>query len=725
MVPLPGGALPLAEDGYRSLLEHIPAVTYLTSTEDPPRVLYVSPQASTMLGHSPERWLAVERYWLNEVVHPDDRAAVEAASSESDATGTYQCVYRIVTGDDRLIWVLDHASLVRDPGGGPLFWQGVMFDITAQKESTASGTEEALRRSEARYRALVEDIPAVIYEMGMDDERRTLYVSPHVEQVLGYSREEWLEQPDIWMELLHPDDREIELAAHDLHGETGEPWGREYRLIAAAGHFVWVRDQAVLVRDEDGRPLFWQGVMLDVTEQKELEEELRRVNDELEFRVLARTAELAEANEMMSLEIGERRRVEEQLRDAEERYRHIVENVPAVVYSWEIPGDDETPRRDYVSPQIEMLLGYSPQEWVDGELWNDRVHPHDYDAAFEATDRSRTTGEPFSMEYRYLARDGHVVWVLDQATLIARDRAGQPKMFQGVVLDITARKEAEAKAAEAEARYRQLAEGGSVIAYMLDRASGAEPHAVTYISPQIERILGYTARQWLDETGLWDRSLHPDDRERMREISRAVDSGRPWSADYRLIARDGRVVWLHDEGGPASFDEHGPATFHGVLLDITDRKEAEAQLIEAEERFRSLVEGMPAVPWTEVVDKGTGRSRITYIGPQAVQMFGYAPEDLVAEPDHFERLVHPDDRERMMARAAHCDETGEPWDEVFRVRARDGHAVWVRSRAQLVSDSDGRRVWQGVTVDITAEMGDQADPAVDRDGVPRERLPRH
>jgi PAS domain S-box-containing protein len=720
----PSDELPLSDDTYRALLEEIPAVTYLISTDDPPRVRYVSPQAEAILGHSPERWRSVERYWLNVAVHPSDRGSVESAWRQADATGTFRCLYRVVA-EDRVIWVLDEASLVNREDGRPLYWRGVMFDLTAEQQQLAGGTEEALRRSEARYRALVEDIPAVVYEMGMDDERRTLYVSPHVEQVLGYSRDEWLEQPDIWMELLHQDDREIELAAHDLHGETGEPWSREYRLIAADGHLVWVRDQAVLVRDERGRPLFWQGVMLDVTEQKKQEEELRRANDELEFRVLARTSQLADANEMMSLEIEERRRVERQLREAEERYRHIVEDVPAVVYTWRIASaDDHAPPRDYVSPQIEALLGYTPQEWVEGELWNERMHPHDYDAVFAATDRSRTSGEPFSMEYRYLAKDGRVVWVLDQARLIARDRHGRPRLFQGVVLDITARKQAEAKAEDAEARYRQLVEGGSVIAYVLGRAEPGEPRPLTYISPQIERILGYTDVEWLEESGLWGRSLHPDDRDRMHAASRAIDAGGPWSEEYRLIARDGRVVWVHDEGGPGDFDEAGPTTFHGVLLDITERKASEDLLRDAEERYRSLVEGLPAIPWTEVVDAATGRSRITYIGPQATNVLGYSPEELIAEPDHFERLLHPGDAKRMLARAAHCARTGEPWDEVFRMVARDGRTVWVSSRATMVSDDDGRRVWQGITFDITAAMEHDPEVAVEEDEAEAGRRPR-
>ncbi len=114
-------------------------------------------------------------------------------------------------------------------------------DLTAEKRS-----QEEVRESESRYRALVERVPAVVYEMDPDDERRTLYVSPHVEQVLGYSRAEWLDQPDIWIELLHADDREVVLAQHDTHSETGEPWDLEYRLIASDGRVVWVHDRAIL-----------------------------------------------------------------------------------------------------------------------------------------------------------------------------------------------------------------------------------------------------------------------------------------------------------------------------------------------------------------------------------------------------------------------------------------------------------------------------------------------
>ena len=161
-----------------------------------------------------------------------------------------------------------------------------------------------------------------------------------------------LDQPDIWMELLHPDDREQILAAHDLHNETGHPWSREYRLIASDGRVVWFRDVATLVRDDGGRPQHWLGVQLDITELKGVEDELRAARDELEHRVAERTAELEEANAMMALEIGERRRAEADLRAAEHRYRLLAEQIPAVTYIWEANRSDDTSAESYTSPRM-------------------------------------------------------------------------------------------------------------------------------------------------------------------------------------------------------------------------------------------------------------------------------------------------------------------------------------------------------------------------------------
>jgi PAS domain S-box-containing protein len=137
--------------------------------------------------------------------------------------------------------------------------------------------QEELADAEERYRVLVEQIPAVVY-IDEDDETCTArYVSPQYERMLGYTPEERLADPELWLKLLHPDDRERVMAEDTASRAAGRPFQSEYRMVARDGRVVWVRDHALPYRDETGRILGWQGVMFDVSEEKRAEETLRRV----------------------------------------------------------------------------------------------------------------------------------------------------------------------------------------------------------------------------------------------------------------------------------------------------------------------------------------------------------------------------------------------------------------------------------------------------------------
>jgi diguanylate cyclase (GGDEF)-like protein/PAS domain S-box-containing protein len=129
------------------------------------------------------------------------------------------------------------------------------------------------RGAEERYRTLIEQLPAVIYVDEIDDQSTTVYVSPHVEAMTGFSPEEWRESPAIWRRLLHPDDRERVIQEHLRTNRTHDAFTEEYRMHTRDGRVVWVRDEAALVYDPDGAPRFWQGVMLDVTDRKRAEEQ--------------------------------------------------------------------------------------------------------------------------------------------------------------------------------------------------------------------------------------------------------------------------------------------------------------------------------------------------------------------------------------------------------------------------------------------------------------------
>ena len=130
------------------------------------------------------------------------------------------------------------------------------------------------RAAERRFRTMIEQLPAISYVDGPQDGAPTIYISPQVEAILGYSPAEWVADADMWSRVLHPDDRERALAENVRHNETGEPFAAEYRMISKDGRVVWFRDEAVLIRDERGQPLHSQGVMMDVSERKRAEEQV-------------------------------------------------------------------------------------------------------------------------------------------------------------------------------------------------------------------------------------------------------------------------------------------------------------------------------------------------------------------------------------------------------------------------------------------------------------------
>jgi PAS domain S-box-containing protein len=138
-------------------------------------------------------------------------------------------------------------------------------DVEGLVENVLSRADEA----EAMYRTLVDLVPAITYVEALDT-RRTFSVSPQVESILGYTPEEWLGDAARWEGALHPDDRDRVVASCARANETFEPWREEYRMVAKDGRVVWIHDQAVLVRGANGTPLCWQGIMVDVTAQRQL-----------------------------------------------------------------------------------------------------------------------------------------------------------------------------------------------------------------------------------------------------------------------------------------------------------------------------------------------------------------------------------------------------------------------------------------------------------------------
>jgi PAS domain S-box-containing protein len=386
---------------------------------------YVSPACERVLQRSAEALLADPGAFA-ELVHPDDRAAVMAVMLAADA-GTPADLTHRVESPAGLRWVRTTARAVGR--GGERVLRGACMDVTAAHAELAARTD-----AEARFRKVVERLPAIVYleaaeppgvEAGgatdFGESGSLLYVSPQVLDILGFRPEEWIADPTAWVRQFHPDDigRVREEFERVAHGER--PFVAEYRMFAADGRVVWMHDEAVLIRGDDGAPLFWQGIMSDVTGH-------RTDRD--------RTAE------------------------AEDRYRTLVEQLPAIVYSENVTGDGL--QVVYINARVAELLGITPEEWVaDPGVWQRSIHPDDVAAVVAENERSEAAGDPFEIEYRMVARDGRIVWFHDVARLVRR-ADGEPAYWQGVMTDISSRKDAERRVAEAEGAADQLREANEI-----------------------------------------------------------------------------------------------------------------------------------------------------------------------------------------------------------------------------------------------------------------------
>jgi PAS domain S-box-containing protein len=279
-----------------------------------------------------------------------------------------------------------------------------------------SEREAKLRTAELRYRTLIEQIPAVTFMAVLGEGENEIYISPHIEALLGFTQKEWLENPFLWYTQLHPDDRDLWHREFARGCRTGGPFRAECRFLSRDGHVVWVHGEARLVRDDVGRPLFLQGVAFDITEAKRAE-----------ARVLS-----------------------EAVRTTEERYRDLVEQLGAIF--WE--ADVLTPGFAFVSQGAQHVLGYTPDAWLaDPNFWLSRVHPDDREAAADAWARARQLGlGTAAFEFRAVTADDRTIW-LQQKVYAHPSQSGDTRLL-GVILDITDQKRAEEVLRENEARLR-------------------------------------------------------------------------------------------------------------------------------------------------------------------------------------------------------------------------------------------------------------------------------
>ena len=249
---------------------------------------------------------------------------------------------------------------------------------------------------------------------------------------------------------------------------------------------------------------------------------------------------------------------------------------------WE--ADPSSGRFLSVSDGADRLTGFPPGEWTDLSGLVERIHPEDRPALLDAWEGARE-GRRLDVEYRFATRDGREVW-LWQIGQLSPVQGGSRGRVRGLIVDVTERRhveeererdirttvegrtrEAASRWVEAEERFRALEQQVPAITYL---DSVDPPQQTVAISEQTTTILGYTPDEWYADPSLWRKLVHPDDLDRLQAAERL--GGFPEGIEYRMIAKDGRIVWVHDRSRLISDGEGIARYWLGVLVDTTDRR---------------------------------------------------------------------------------------------------------------------------------------------------------
>jgi two-component system cell cycle sensor histidine kinase/response regulator CckA len=430
--------------------------------------------------------------------------------------------------------------------------------------------------------SVVEQVPAVVYVAEYDSSTGTSrldYISPFVEDLSGVSAADLTADSELWLSRVHPDDRAAVILGRQRHLETGAPLHQEYRISDGGGRTVWVREDARLVRSPGSHVARSHGVMLDVSA-----EHRARAFMAGQARVLTMVAEDEPLAGSLAAVVGIIEAQTDGLRCsimlADESQTSLL---PIAV--------DSLP-----APMVEALQARIPIREGAGSCGT---------AAHRGTSviTRDVAIDPLWADYRELARSNGIAacWsvpIRSVSGLVLGTFAmylTEPGAPRPDDLELAQQATHVARIAIERDRarrrldgYRVLVERLPAIAY-IDDADALSTNR--YIGPGIEGILGFSVEEWRRDPRLWHKQLHPEDRERaMNDIVMAHATNVPLVSEYRLIARDGREVWMRDESITIRDAAGNPTSIHGVMLDVTDQKHAERALRASERRFREMLQ---------------------------------------------------------------------------------------------------------------------------------------
>jgi PAS domain S-box-containing protein len=465
-----------------------------------------------------------------------------------------------VNGEGELRWQQWADQAIVDDTGRVVEFQSVGRDITERKQA-----EEAVRRSEEYFRALTENALDIITIVNSDGTVR--YVSPSVERVLGYTRQDVIGTDGFGF--VHPDDLSelMTTFAEALQKPGVALYRSEYRLRHQDGS--WRIFESVRKNLLDNPAI--EGIVVnarDITVRKQAEEALRQAYQELERRVEERTAELATTNAQLRQEITERQRAEEELIRLSTAVRMSTDSLVICDLAGTISDVNEATLKMYGTAEKEDLVGKSAFELIV---------PEDQAKAIAGMEETLDKGFIQNREYQIGIKDGRTIPV-EMSVALMKDSGGNVMGFVGTSRDITERKQAEVALRESEELYRTLVETSPDAITLTDLDS-----TILMVNRRALALHGYERAEEMLGRSAFDFVAPEDQQRATANAQQTLTTGGVSNIEYTLLKQDGTRFLAELSAGTIRDAEGKPKAFIGMVRDITERKQAADELLKAKE----------------------------------------------------------------------------------------------------------------------------------------------
>jgi PAS domain S-box-containing protein len=606
-----------------------------------------------------------DRHRWGLAIHPDDLPMVEAAWRAHLATGEpFQLEQRMRRHDGEYRTYLISRVPLRDETGTVIKWYGAGYDIEDQKRALAELQQSRadLAKAERELSQMVDTIPVLVRRFEADGTPD--YANRTSCEFSGIPIHRQSERA-LWVEVVHPDDREAAADSWRRHLQSGTAWEIECRLRRADGEYRRVVARRVPLRDESGKLVRWYGAAIDIEDQKRAMEALQRSEAELAM--------------------------------TQHELRQMIDTIPVLVRRFTADGTT-----DYVNRTTSAFTGRTPENWPTVAFRDSATHPEDLERVEREWRAHVRAGRPYETVYRLRRHDG-VYRRIFACRVPLRDETGQIVRWYGAGYDVEEHLQAlealqrnEAELAKAERELRLIVD---TIPVMVRRFNAdGTPDFVNRTGWEFTGIPPEEQPSWRR----WESADHPDDRQMLDAKWREhLRTGEPYDVEFRLRRADGEYRWIFSRRVPLR-DENGKVIkWYSAAYDIEEQKRAmaalrrsEAELAKAERELRLIVDTIPAMVTTYRAD-GT----LDFVNQTWRRYTAYAPE--VYTHERWKLIIHPDDLPTVAGAWAVHLAAKTPFRTEQRVQRADGSYRWcLTSRVPLLDESGEVIRWYGASYDI-------------------------